>query len=268
MGKHDYDIDDILLEAQLLKQSRGEPEKRPAASAAPVVPQTTPVSQAKRGVRPPMPVPAPFVRGGTEPSTEPISPAPSAPSAPQPIPLAPPAAPKPQPIPPAVPAAPKIQPVQQPSGAGQPAAAVRTKTKTIVAPPEAETEDDVRIYTPGSQKEERSVPLVRPVGAIRLAHEDSPTRVVELSEDIRTVTKVTAPSPEKAAVEEMDGQLKMDDYVGEEQQEGESDEDWEGRLRKARQEKVSAVTSLYDALHSGERIRRMVDSSYPVTMKR
>ena len=244
MGKHDYDIDDILLEAQLLKQSRGEPEKRPAASAAPVVPQTTPVSQAKRGVRPPMPVPAPFVRGGTEPSPEPISPAPSAPSAPQPIPLAPPAAPKPQPIPPAVPAAPKIQPVQQPSGAGQPAAAVRTKTKTIVAPPEAETEDDVRIYTPGSQKEERSVPLVRPVGAIRLAHEDSPTRVVELSEDIRTVTKVTAPSPEKAAVEEMDGQLKMDEYVGEEQQEGESDEDWEGRLRKARQEKVSAFKLL------------------------
>lgn len=55
---------------------------------------------------------------------------------------------------------------------------------------------------------------------------------------------MTAPPPEAPAGEEMEGQLKIDDYVDENQQEGETEEDWEERLRKARQEKVSAFRLL------------------------
>ena len=59
MGKHDYDIEDILLEAQMRKKQRqGSEGGKPVVPAAPLPAE---MSRAP-SVRGTLPVPAPFVR--------------------------------------------------------------------------------------------------------------------------------------------------------------------------------------------------------------
>ena len=228
MGKHDYDIEDILLEAQMRKKQRqGSEGGKPVVPAAPLPAE---MSRAP-SVRGTLPVPAPFVRAEA-PKPEAVPPArPDAP-APRPVPLAPAVAPKPRPL-------------EEPEPVKAAAPAAEEEPRIPLGAPEAE--EDVRIYLPGSlagggKKEERSS-LPRMDETARPAFQDSPTRVLEIP-GVRRVTKVTAPPPEAPAGEEMEGQLKIDDYVDENQQEGETEEDWEERLRKARQEKVSAFRLL------------------------
>lgn len=94
MGKHDYDIEDILLEAQMRKKQRqGSEGGKPVVPAAPLPAE---MSRAP-SVRGTLPVPAPFVRAEA-PKPEAVPPArPDAP-APRPVPLAPAVAPKPRPL--------------------------------------------------------------------------------------------------------------------------------------------------------------------------
>lgn len=79
MGKHDYDIEDILLEAQMRKKQRqGSEGGKPVVPAAPLPAE---MSRAP-SVRGTLPVPAPFVRAEA-PKPEAVPPArPDAPGPP------------------------------------------------------------------------------------------------------------------------------------------------------------------------------------------
>ena len=276
--KPTYDIDDILLEAQRLKENRkkGEgvapsrletvlpiPEKKtPAAPTEELLmfPAQSEPAEKRRGrffhrrreaedtyldmslAPEPAPVKTPVPRSVppvTPPGSRP-SPLPNAPAEPpKPVPVK---TPVPRSVPPVTP--PGSRPSPLPNAPAEPPKPVPAKTaaaKSTVLLPE---EDDVRIYTPPTRPSIMPPPAaIPPVSAKPV--DESATRLVELPAGVKTVTKPTVkPLPRQPETDEMEGQLKMDDYVGEEQQEGESDEDWEERLRRTRQEKVKAFRLL------------------------
>lgn len=312
-----YDIDDILLEAQRLKQQR----QKAAPAAAPAAPRPAPQTAPPATREPAFPVSAapkqespaaaparetgelpakgavffeeegegkekkrkkpgrfhsrreeeweesgealpsvpvstetqPSVQTGTVPRPAPLPNAPAAPIKPTPLPHAPAQTPPAKPVKTA-PVAP-LKPVPVKSSIApvirQPAAKPQPEKVSVLLP----EEDDVRIYEPASRSKaaEENAPAAAvqpPLPAPeRAAAADDATRIVELPGRVKTVTKTTQkPLPLSSEEDEMEGQLSLEDYVGEEQQEGESETDWEERLRKTRQEKVSAFRLL-----SGER---------------
>ena len=200
---------------------------------------------------PPAPVrPAVQAKPTPKPVPLPNVPAPRDRLAPAPLPNAPVQTPHAVPTAPAklhqpVPVKSAITPViRQTADKPQPVA----EKKVSVLLPE---EDDVRIYepaqkTPPTSEKAAGTPEKEPLPKPEAASvADGATRIVELPGQIKTVTKTTQkPLPAGSETEEIDGQLSLEDYVGEEQQEGESEADWEERLRRTRQEKISAFRLL------------------------
>ncbi len=239
-----YDIDDILLEAQRLKENRKKGEgvvaSRPETvypvpdkevPAAPVeellmFPAQSEPEEKRRGR---------FFRRRREAEDTYLDMS----LAPEPAPAK---APVPRPVPPVTPPAPQPAPIPNaPADPPKPVPVKAAATAPAVLLPE---DDDVRIYEPPSKPAIIPPPAAIPPVSAKPA-DDSATRLVELPTGVKTMTKPTMkPLPRQPETDEMEGQLKMDDYVGEEQQEGESDEDWEERLRRTRQEKIKAFRLL------------------------
>lgn len=167
-----------------------------------------------------------------KPKVEPIPPAPVTPPPVKPIPPAPASPVPPTPMK-------MAEPVEMASSSAE-----ETGVTTVFLP----EEEDVRIYAPSHKTEQE--PAVMPKEELpkpdKRQDDTAATRLVELPSTVKTVTKPTAkPLPKPVETDEMDGQLKIDDYV-DDREEGESEADWEERLRKSRQEKIKTFRLLHN----------------------
>lgn len=267
---NDMNIEDILLEAQLLKERRLEQEKntpsvqagrseKPAAAVPAEKPAAVPPARHAPEANPagsPPPVPQAAVSTGSASPAKPAAPAvaqaapppqaavakPAAAAAktvvepprttaapplkvhaaPEKIPAARPVTPRPLPRVRPDPLRPEPVPIAPPRPKPVPITPVPMKS----APAQhEEEEEDVKIFVPASEKKEQEGQ--EPVT-------DQPEN--QASTMVLPFDRGRAAAAEEEGSADVEGQIRMDELL--EQEEGESDEAWEERLRRVREEKV------------------------------
>lgn len=266
---NDLNIEDILLEAQLLKERRREREKNAPTAPTEYPSQPTVVVPAEKAVEPsarrvpetrpagnPAPVrqpavaavpnrpsapaagqtvsagtsaarakpAAPAVKTVVEPPRTTAAPPLKAHAVPDKIPAARPVTPRPLPRVRPDPLRPEPVPIAPPRPKPVPITPVPMKNASVQHEQETEEEEDVKIFVPASAKKAETEKQAAPE---RLENQ-APTMVLPFDRG-----RVPAAEEDSADIE---GQIRMDELL--EQEEGESDEAWEERLRRAREEKV------------------------------
>ena len=267
---NDMNIEDILLEAQLLKERRRErernapaasaersaqpavampaereaepsirhvPETRPSGNpasvqqrAAPVVPERPSASTAEQRVsavssaaqtKPA----APVVKTVVEPPRTTAAPPLKTHAVPDKIPAARPVTPRPLPRVRPDPLRPEPVPIAPPRPKPVPITPVPMKRASVQHEQETEEEEDVKIFVPASAKK---AGMEKQAATPKSSESQAPTMVLPFDRG-----RISAEEEDSADIE---GQIRMDELL--EQEEGESDEAWEERLRRAREEKV------------------------------
>lgn len=260
---NDLNIEDILLEAQLLKERRREQEKN--ASTAPMDQPSQPavtvptekaaetsarrVPETRRAVAPAVSAApdrelahadgqtasgtpsavaekstAPAVKTVVEPPRTTAAPPQKIHAAPDKIPAARPVTPRPLPRVRPDPLRPEPVPIAPPRPKPVPITPVPMKSAPVQR--EQEAEEDIKIFVPASSKKVETEE--------QAAASDSPEN--QAATMVLPFDRSRTAAAEEEQKTDVEGQIRMDDLL--EQEEGESDEAWEERLRRAREEKV------------------------------